>query len=134
MIAHRSLSQNILPLFFLYRCKIFRDKLLWIALTLLSFIFVSFSFNYKQIKANTDTRIMSLSSREWEDLKSLLDKAVHKFLGFTEQSLVTAALNCIDKGYDKKKTIGKSGCQFAVIFSLITAYVLETSFVYVDIF
>lgn len=50
---------------------------------------------------------MSLSSREWEDLKSLLDKAVHKFLGFTEQSLVTAALNCIDKGYDKKKTISK---------------------------
>ncbi|XP_060559234.1 U4/U6 small nuclear ribonucleoprotein Prp3-like isoform X1 [Ruditapes philippinarum] len=50
---------------------------------------------------------MSLSGREWDDLKSLLDKAVNKFLGFSEPSLVTAALNCIDKGYDERKTSDK---------------------------
>ena len=50
---------------------------------------------------------MSLSDREWDDLKLLLDKAVYKFLGFSEPSLVTAALNCIDKGYDEGKTAGK---------------------------
>ena len=49
---------------FLYRGKIFRDKLLWIALTLLSIIFVSFSFNYKQIKANTDTHVLCPSQAE----------------------------------------------------------------------
>ena len=51
---------------------------------------------------------MSLTDREWDDLKSLLDKAVYKFLGFSEPSLVTAALNCIDKGYDERKTSGGS--------------------------
>lgn len=50
---------------------------------------------------------MSLSDREWDDLKSILDKTVHRFLGFSEPSLVTAALNCIDKGYDKYKTVDK---------------------------
>lgn len=49
---------------------------------------------------------MSLTDREWDDLKALLDKAVNKFLGFSEPSLVTAALNCIDKGYDERKTAG----------------------------
>ena len=58
-------------------------------------------FLYKQTHA-----AMSLSAREWDDLKSLLDKAVIKFLGFSEPSLVTAALNCIDKGYDERKTAG----------------------------
>ncbi|KAK3597920.1 hypothetical protein CHS0354_042261 [Potamilus streckersoni] len=50
---------------------------------------------------------MSLSDREWDDLKSILDKTVQKFLGFSEPSLVTAALNCINKGYDKRKTSEK---------------------------
>ncbi|XP_060077701.1 U4/U6 small nuclear ribonucleoprotein Prp3-like isoform X2 [Ylistrum balloti] len=50
---------------------------------------------------------MSLSDREWDDLKALLDKTVQKFLGFSETALVTAALNCIDKGYDKHKTVDK---------------------------
>ena len=59
---------------------------------------------------------MSLTDREWDDLKSLLDKAVYKFLGFGEPALVTAALNCIDKGYDERKTSGISSLQ--VFFSL----------------
>lgn len=50
---------------------------------------------------------MSLTDREWDDLKALFDKAVNKFLGFSEPSLVTAALNCIDKGYDERKTADK---------------------------
>ncbi|XP_052242082.1 U4/U6 small nuclear ribonucleoprotein Prp3-like isoform X1 [Dreissena polymorpha] len=50
---------------------------------------------------------MSLSDKEWDDLKLLLDKAVSKFLGFSEPSLVTAALKCIDNGYDEKKTADK---------------------------
>ena len=53
---------------------------------------------------------MSLSGREWDDLKPILDKAVYKFLGFSEPSLVTAALNCIDKGYDEHKTSGRILC------------------------
>lgn len=50
---------------------------------------------------------MSLSRREWDEMKSQLDSTVHKFLGFSEPSLVTAALNCIDKGYERDKTIRK---------------------------
>lgn len=50
---------------------------------------------------------MSLSRREWDEMKSQLDTTVHKFLGFSEPSLVTAALNCIDKGYERDKTIRK---------------------------
>ena len=50
---------------------------------------------------------MSLSDRDWDDLKAILDKTVQKFLGFGEPSLVTAALNCIDKGYDKHKTVSE---------------------------
>ncbi|PVD36301.1 hypothetical protein C0Q70_03279 [Pomacea canaliculata] len=50
---------------------------------------------------------MSLSQRELDDLKSVLSETVRKFLGFSENSLVSAALNCISKGYDKQKTVGK---------------------------
>jgi len=50
---------------------------------------------------------MSLSRREWDDMKAQLDGTVQKFLGFSEPSLVTAALNCIDKGYERDKTVSK---------------------------
>ena len=50
---------------------------------------------------------MSLSRREWDDMKTQLDGTVQKFLGFSEPSLVTAALNCIDKGYERDKTVRK---------------------------
>ena len=49
---------------------------------------------------------MSLSRKDLEELRPMLDRTVHKFLGFTEPTLATAALNCIDKGYEKRKTIG----------------------------
>ena len=47
---------------------------------------------------------MSLSRKEVDELKPLIDKAVSKFLGFGEPTLVTAALNCLTKGYDERKT------------------------------
>lgn len=50
---------------------------------------------------------MSLSQRELDDLKLVLSETVKKFLGFSENSLVSAALNCISKGYDKQKTVDK---------------------------
>lgn len=50
---------------------------------------------------------MALSRKEVEDMKGILDKTVQKFLGFSEPAVVTAALNCINKGYDKRKTMGK---------------------------
>ncbi|CAC5421957.1 PRPF3 [Mytilus coruscus] len=48
---------------------------------------------------------MSLSRREWDEMKAQLEGTVNKFLGFSEPSLVTAALNCIDKGYERDKAI-----------------------------
>ncbi len=41
----------------------------------------------------------------------MIDRTVHKFLGFSEATLSTAALNCLDKGYDKRKTVGKARCK-----------------------
>jgi len=49
---------------------------------------------------------MSLASnRELEELKPLLAETVKTFMGFTDQTIVTTALNCLGKGYDKGKTI-----------------------------
>lgn len=50
---------------------------------------------------------MSLTNRDVEDLKGLLNDTVKQFLGFSEPSVVSAALNCISTGYDKRKTVGK---------------------------
>ena len=52
---------------------------------------------------------MSLSRKELEDMRPMVANSVQKFLGFGEDTLVTASLNCIDKGYDRRKTIGKLG-------------------------
>ncbi len=57
---------------------------------------------------------MSLSRKELEDLKPMIDRTVHKFLGFSEATLSTAALNCLNKGYDRRKTVGKCH-SFAVV-------------------
>ena len=51
---------------------------------------------------------MSLTRKDVEDLKPLIDNVVYKFLGFSEPTLVHAAVNCLDKGYDKRKTVGRS--------------------------
>lgn len=46
---------------------------------------------------------MGLSRRELDDLKPEISRIVEKVLGFPESTLVTAALNCIDKGYERNK-------------------------------
>ncbi|KAM8921636.1 U4/U6 small nuclear ribonucleoprotein Prp3 isoform 2-T2 [Pelodytes ibericus] len=46
---------------------------------------------------------MSLSKRELDDLKPWIEKTVKGVLGFSEPTVVTAALNCVGKGMDKKK-------------------------------
>ncbi|XP_073495661.1 U4/U6 small nuclear ribonucleoprotein Prp3 [Phyllobates terribilis] len=46
---------------------------------------------------------MSLSRRELDDLKPWIEKTVKGVLGFSEPTVVTAALNCVGKGMDKKK-------------------------------
>jgi len=50
--------------------------------------------------------IMALSRKEVEELKPIIDRTVVKFLGFSEPTLVTAAVSCLEKGYDKNKTVG----------------------------
>ncbi|PIO34086.1 hypothetical protein AB205_0013790 [Aquarana catesbeiana] len=46
---------------------------------------------------------MSLSKRELDDLKPWVEKTVKGLVGIPEPTLVTAALNCVGKGMDKKK-------------------------------
>jgi len=49
---------------------------------------------------------MALTRKDIEELKPIIDRTVVKFLGFSEPTLVTAAVSCIEKGYDKNKTVG----------------------------
>ncbi|XP_009876662.1 PREDICTED: U4/U6 small nuclear ribonucleoprotein Prp3 [Apaloderma vittatum] len=46
---------------------------------------------------------MPPSKRELDELKPWVEKAVKRVLGFSEPTVVTAALNCVAKGMDKKK-------------------------------
>lgn len=49
---------------------------------------------------------MSLPKREMEELRPWVERTVKKVLGFSEPTVVTAALHCVGKGLDKRKTIG----------------------------
>lgn len=51
---------------------------------------------------------MALSKRELDELKPWIEKTVKRVLGFSEPTVVTAALNCVGKGMDKKKAAGMS--------------------------
>ena len=51
---------------------------------------------------------MSLSKRELDELKPWIEKTVKRVLGFSEPTVVTAALNCVGKCMDKKKAAGMS--------------------------
>lgn len=61
--------------------------------------------------ADTDTgpeaaaMSLSLTKRDLDELKPWVEKTVKRVLGFSEQTVVTAALNCVGKGMDKKKTV-----------------------------
>nr|XP_033772319.1 U4/U6 small nuclear ribonucleoprotein Prp3-like [Geotrypetes seraphini] len=46
---------------------------------------------------------MSYSKRDLDDLKPWVEKTVKRVLGFSEPTVVTAALNCVGKGMEKKK-------------------------------
>jgi len=47
-----------------------------------------------------------LSRKDIEELRPIIDRTVVKFLGFSEPTLATAAVSCLEKGYDKNKTVG----------------------------
>ena len=49
---------------------------------------------------------MSLPKREMEELRPWVERTVKKVLGFSEPTVITAALHCLGKGMDKRKTIG----------------------------
>lgn len=55
---------------------------------------------------------MSLNKREVEELKPWVERTVKKVLGFSEPTVVTAALHCVGKGLDKRKTIGNKQTGF----------------------
>lgn len=42
-------------------------------------------------------------------MRPWVERTVKKVLGFSEPTVVTAALHCVGKGLDKRKTIGKFG-------------------------
>ncbi|TSL82492.1 U4/U6 small nuclear ribonucleoprotein Prp3 [Bagarius yarrelli] len=48
--------------------------------------------------------VMSLPKREVEELRPWVERTVKKVLGFSEPTVVTAALHCVGKGLDKRKT------------------------------
>lgn len=50
---------------------------------------------------------MSLPKREVEELRPWVERTVKKVLGFSEPTVVTAALHCVGKGLDKRKTTGR---------------------------
>ncbi|KAM9724585.1 U4/U6 small nuclear ribonucleoprotein Prp3 isoform 1-T2 [Menidia menidia] len=47
---------------------------------------------------------MSLPKREVEELRPWVERTVKKVLGFSEPTVVTAALHCVGKGLDKRRT------------------------------
>lgn len=51
-----------------------------------------------------DLPSMSLPKREVEELRPWVERIVKKVLGFSEPTVVTAALHCLGKGLDKRKT------------------------------
>ncbi|XP_020283218.1 U4/U6 small nuclear ribonucleoprotein Prp3 [Pseudomyrmex gracilis] len=48
-----------------------------------------------------------LTRKEIDEMKPQIEKAVYKFLGFSEPAIVTTAVNCFISGYDKRKTADK---------------------------
>ncbi len=51
---------------------------------------------------------MSLPKREVDELRPWVERTVKKVLGFSEPTVVKAALHCVGKGLDKRKTTGKN--------------------------
>ena len=49
----------------------------------------------------------SLSKREHDELRSWLVQRVAQMLGYPDSSVVSAAMQCVQKGYDSKSTTGR---------------------------
>ena len=49
---------------------------------------------------------MSLSKKEHDEIRSWLVQAVSETLGYPESSVVTAAMQCVQRGCDAKATSG----------------------------
>lgn len=58
---------------------------------------------------------MSLPKREVDELRPWVERTVKKVLGFSEPTVVTAALHCVGKGLDKRKTTGKMFALYVLI-------------------
>lgn len=48
-----------------------------------------------------------LSRRDIDDLKSPVDKVVYKILGFNDSSVLRIAIDCLSRGYDRRKIADK---------------------------
>lgn len=49
---------------------------------------------------------MGITREEAEGLKPYISEAVQKVLGFNDNAIIMAAVNCLSKGLDKAKTVG----------------------------
>ena len=50
---------------------------------------------------------MSLTKKEIDELKPIISAVVKSVMGFSEPTLITAAINCLDNGFSKQKTAGR---------------------------
>ena len=57
---------------------------------------------------------MALTKREMEDLRPTVDTVMQKTFGFSDPTVVVAALNCVAKGMDKTRTVGEYICDCEV--------------------
>ncbi|XP_072020292.1 LOW QUALITY PROTEIN: U4/U6 small nuclear ribonucleoprotein Prp3-like [Amphiura filiformis] len=48
---------------------------------------------------------MAMSKREMEDLRPTVDTVMQKTFGFSDPTVIVAALNCVAKGMDKSRTV-----------------------------
>ena len=55
---------------------------------------------------------MAMSKRDMEDLRPTVDTVMQKTFGFSDPTVVVAALNCVAKGMDKTRTVGKLQISF----------------------
>lgn len=62
--------------------------------------------NIFSLSPTSDLPSMSLPKREVEELRPWVERTVKKVLGFSEPTVVTAALHCVGKGLDKRKMTG----------------------------
>ena len=50
---------------------------------------------------------MAMTKREMEELRPTVDSVMQKTFGFSDPTVVVAALNCVGKGMDENRTVGE---------------------------